>query len=159
MTGSNDDRPESPLSCQACQRSIKAWLDGELDSIRAAEVERHTQACADCRSAAGDLREVGSLVRSLGDDTELRLAFPGAARKVAAAAIAKGRWAQHEEVRFVRLLQRVASAAAAVLVIALGLQVVSFSSSGPDGVQVANNDPLDGVLELIISDPSMRDDL
>lgn len=48
-----------------CDESLRvqALFDGELDAIRAAEVERHCEACAECRELCNDLKQVRIALR------------------------------------------------------------------------------------------------
>jgi anti-sigma factor (TIGR02949 family) len=42
---------------------VQAYFDGELDALSAAEVERHTAACPDCRALLADLSQVRTALR------------------------------------------------------------------------------------------------
>jgi anti-sigma factor RsiW len=42
---------------------VQAYFDGELDALAAADVERHSEACAECRALLQDLGEMRSALR------------------------------------------------------------------------------------------------
>ncbi|MDP9082910.1 MAG: zf-HC2 domain-containing protein [Pseudomonadota bacterium] len=42
---------------------VQAYFDGELDALAAADVERHSEACAECSSLLPDLGEVRTALR------------------------------------------------------------------------------------------------
>jgi anti-sigma factor RsiW len=103
------------------QDSLKAWLDGELDSARAREVERHVAACSGCQAEAADFRAVSSRLRAAG-------AAPAPDADVV---LARARRLQSEERQLVFSLKLLSAAAALVLGISLGLAI--WSSSGLNG--------------------------
>jgi anti-sigma factor RsiW len=45
------------------QFRVQAYFDGELDALAAADVERHSEACAECRALLQDLAEMRSALR------------------------------------------------------------------------------------------------
>jgi len=42
---------------------VQAYFDGELDAISAADIERHSDACAECRALLEDLKQVRAALR------------------------------------------------------------------------------------------------
>jgi anti-sigma factor RsiW len=42
---------------------VQAYFDGELDALSAADVERHSEACAECRALLRDLNQVRTALR------------------------------------------------------------------------------------------------
>src|ERR1700733_11536837 len=42
---------------------VQAYFDGELDALSAADVERHSEACAECRAMLEDLDRVRTALR------------------------------------------------------------------------------------------------
>ena len=42
---------------------VQAYFDGELDALSAAEVERHSEVCAECRALLQDLDHVRTALR------------------------------------------------------------------------------------------------
>lgn len=48
-----------------CAESVRvqAYFDGELDALSAAEIERHSEACAECRALLKDLEQVRTALR------------------------------------------------------------------------------------------------
>jgi len=42
---------------------VQAYFDGELDALSAAAIERHSEACAECRELLEDLRRIRTAVR------------------------------------------------------------------------------------------------
>src|SRR5579863_1257094 len=42
---------------------LQAYFDGELDAVAAADIERHTEGCAECRALLQDLQQTRSLLR------------------------------------------------------------------------------------------------
>jgi anti-sigma factor RsiW len=42
---------------------VQAYFDGELDALSAADVERHSEACAECRALLEDLEQVRTALR------------------------------------------------------------------------------------------------
>ncbi|HYL02912.1 MAG TPA: zf-HC2 domain-containing protein [Steroidobacteraceae bacterium] len=43
---------------------VQAYFDAEVDAVAAAEIERHTEHCAECRALLGDLAETRAALRS-----------------------------------------------------------------------------------------------
>lgn len=52
--------------CRRLLRQISAYLDGELDAIACASMERHCESCAECRRVVDGLRHIVSLCRNAG---------------------------------------------------------------------------------------------
>lgn len=46
------------MHCKKFRRRMSAWLDGEVDAQIAAAIERHREACFDCRHASEELTSV-----------------------------------------------------------------------------------------------------
>jgi len=44
---------------------VQAYFDGELDALSSADVERHAEACAECRELLKDLEQVRSALRQV----------------------------------------------------------------------------------------------
>ncbi|HEY8052633.1 MAG: anti-sigma factor family protein [Steroidobacterales bacterium] len=42
---------------------LQAWFDGELDAVAAADIERHTEGCSECRALLTDLTGTRRLIR------------------------------------------------------------------------------------------------
>jgi anti-sigma factor (TIGR02949 family) len=42
---------------------VQAYFDGELDALSAADIERHCEACAECRALLDDLKQVRTALR------------------------------------------------------------------------------------------------
>src|SRR5262245_35259486 len=110
--------PEQPTegSCGECVELLKARLDGELPPERAAMVDKHLASCSACREIREDFLQVSRWMQSQLAGRSRKGAF-----EVAQYAMLRSREISAREVTFVRTLQRVAVAAAAVLVVALGL--------------------------------------
>ncbi len=53
------------MQCSQYRESIQELVDGAIGPIRRAELERHLEACADCRALAGDLRVIRDTAASL----------------------------------------------------------------------------------------------
>jgi anti-sigma factor (TIGR02949 family) len=82
------------MDCKTAAALLEAYLDKELDRDTAREVEKHLDACADCREALSKLDEVRIALR----DTKLRYVAPNDLRERlfkeshATTRGARGRW-------------------------------------------------------------------
>ena len=47
------------------QQDISAWLDGQLDAVKAAELEAHLQQCESCRRSEAELASTTQMYRDL----------------------------------------------------------------------------------------------
>jgi anti-sigma factor RsiW len=62
------------MQCAECLR-VQAYFDGEIDAIGAAEIERHADTCAECRTLLAQLEDTRGAIRRLpaeGASPELR---------------------------------------------------------------------------------------
>jgi anti-sigma factor RsiW len=50
------------VQCAECIR-VQAYFDGEVDAVSAADIERHAEHCAECRSLLADLGEMRTRIR------------------------------------------------------------------------------------------------
>jgi mycothiol system anti-sigma-R factor len=57
---------ESPMTCEEILEHLFAYLDRELDSQTAAEIERHLDGCRGCFSRAEFERKLQARVRAAG---------------------------------------------------------------------------------------------
>ena len=57
--------PSSP-DCTALLASISAYIDGELDRVECAAIERHCVGCPRCAAFVGGLRHTIGLCRDVG---------------------------------------------------------------------------------------------
>ena len=62
---------------------LSAWVDGELDAPRQAEVDSHLASCASCATLAADLRVIASRAASLADQPPARDLWPGIRERLA----------------------------------------------------------------------------
>jgi anti-sigma factor RsiW len=53
---------ESHVPCAESPR-LQAYLDGEVDALSAADIERHMQSCADCRALYQELQQLRTAMR------------------------------------------------------------------------------------------------
>lgn len=53
------------MRCAQAQKLISDYVDGDLDERRAAELEKHMDACPDCREVLEDFRRIVKEARSL----------------------------------------------------------------------------------------------
>jgi anti-sigma factor RsiW len=58
------------MACPELLRT-QSYFDGELTAVEAAEVERHIEICAECRSLLGDLTQVRALLRGAAERIEV----------------------------------------------------------------------------------------
>ncbi len=65
------------MDCKTASALLEAYLDNELDRDTAREIEKHLDACADCREALTKLDEVRLALR----DSSLRYAAPSDLRE------------------------------------------------------------------------------
>src|ERR1700722_20521725 len=42
---------------------VQAYFDGELDALAAADIERHSESCSECRALLEDLKRVRNALR------------------------------------------------------------------------------------------------
>jgi anti-sigma factor RsiW len=118
------------------EKQIKAWLDGELDPPRAEAIASHVRSCTVCSAAVEESRRIVNRLRAL-------MAVP--APRLGAVLEAVFRRAE-EEGRTIRSLQRVALAAAAVFVCAVGF--LFFSADGAQPGDAGR----DNVMAVVFSD-------
>src|SRR4051812_31838834 len=52
------------MNCQESRRYKDAYLDRELDLVRATEIEKHLRSCADCSNLYDNSRELSAALRS-----------------------------------------------------------------------------------------------
>jgi anti-sigma factor RsiW len=69
------------VNCDELQPLLHGWLDGELDLVRALEVERHLEECPDCTAA---LERQHALRKALADGSLYRRAPAGLRERVLA---------------------------------------------------------------------------
>ena len=127
-----------PASCDEAAPRLKAWLDHELCAAEAARVSAHVAQCERCRSTADDFRDITGTLR-----TALDVAPVQPSARVALSAMSLARDVALGERELVSSLQRVALAAAALLVV--GIALVFALPDQPRG-------SLDQVLELALQD-------
>ena len=136
--------------CRSVGGRLKAWLDGELDASLVHEVETHLTSCAACRRMADDFSKISRRLR-LAAETDLLPATPVGAL----GARFSSEW--RERVRLIRALQKVAAAAALVLISTSAVLVWQDSFAplwGPSGTE-GDTASLrrDSVMEIVLSDP------
>jgi anti-sigma factor RsiW len=51
------------MPCAETETRLHAYFDGEMDAVAAAQFERHLEACAECRSALGELEAMRAALR------------------------------------------------------------------------------------------------
>jgi anti-sigma factor RsiW len=51
--------------CEAIKKSLGAWLDGELDAARGAEIQLHVQGCVSCSDEKGRLERLDFSLKRL----------------------------------------------------------------------------------------------
>jgi predicted anti-sigma-YlaC factor YlaD len=56
---------EDDLRCVDLVRVVSAYLDGEVDDVQRARIERHLAGCAGCRAAVDQYRTVSRLAGRL----------------------------------------------------------------------------------------------
>ncbi len=152
-------KPESNRDARSCERfqtEIKAWLDGELPSLRMELLEAHLQACAPCRTLADHFRKLTTKLQEALDPVPAR-----SAKSLAANAVHAARSMDREEALSVRSLQRVSMAAAALLCISLAFAFTSGRPNGEDTTTayLSQAGGLDDVLDFATSDSAWGDDL
>lgn len=57
---------EQRITCRELVAQISAYLDGELDALECAALERHSQDCARCAALIAGLRRTIALCREAG---------------------------------------------------------------------------------------------
>lgn len=132
------------FTCKEAVPMIGAYLDGELSPARAALLRPHLLECPACRNAAADGRSLQrwfAPLRESAESGELAVAVPsGFSARVARRAFAgdrgvRGEWAERtaparEEGRILPFVLRLtAVAAAAALLLSLGVQLASRPQS------------------------------
>lgn len=58
------------MKCSASLEELSAYVDGELDSVRAAAVEEHLKVCESCRIQAASLRSMSGLIAGAADTVD-----------------------------------------------------------------------------------------
>jgi len=136
--------------CRSVEGHLKAWLDGELDAPLVHEVEAHVSSCTACRKMADDFSEISRRLR-LAAEADLVPEAPVAALG------ARFRDESRERILLVRALQKVAAAAALVLISTSAVLVWQDRFAplwGPSGTEGdAASLRRDSVMEIVLSDP------
>ena len=110
------------MNCRDAELKLKAWMDGELDPAAARGVEGHVAACTSCGERVADYRRLAVLIRE---------AEPVPAPDVETGVIyEKACTARREEEGVIRILQRAAVTAAAVLIVSIGFAVPPLAPTG-----------------------------
>jgi anti-sigma factor RsiW len=52
------------MGCRRIQKRLQSFLDGEIDSVRKAKVERHLARCDRCRQVLTEIENVGRLLET-----------------------------------------------------------------------------------------------
>jgi len=119
------DRRRADGSACPSGTDLRAWIDGELDPRREAEMSLHAASCPACRSRAQEDRRIGKAIRA---GSVVLTARPPAldARRI----LDRVRRIGDEEVRAVRFLRRL-SAVAALLILGSGVLIAWSASDGP----------------------------
>jgi|SRR5579864_845344 len=88
------------MTCDCSRTTVHAYIDGELDAVRAAEFERHIEECGECRMILEQVESLRSRLResdlyerapvALEQRIRKQLSLPGAAKPEAA--ISWRRW-------------------------------------------------------------------
>lgn len=78
------------MTCDCSRTTVHAYIDGELDAVRAAEFERHIEGCSECRLVLEQMESLRSRLResdlyerapvALEQRIRKQLSLPGAAR-------------------------------------------------------------------------------
>ena len=146
MKPSRDMKPN--LACREFESLLGTWMDGALDSPAARRVEGHVASCPACSAEAEAWREISARIRA------------------AAAEVPPPRWdaierrieaARRESVLVLRSLKRVAAAAAAILVLSLGLLALEPWRGGSAGSESEGLHTEDA-LEVVLSVPAWGGD-
>ncbi len=112
------------MNCIEIRRILKAWIDGEVEETTAERVEAHLAACEACRAVAADFRSFGRLLREAPEAEVARVD----AGEIHGRAVC----AEREEEGVIRLLQRAAAVAAAVLVLSALFWLMPSAGETPD---------------------------
>ena len=57
------------MKCRYSESDIALYIEGDIHTSRAYEIEAHLVACSTCRELAGELRESQSMLKTLRQDT------------------------------------------------------------------------------------------
>lgn len=115
---------------------LSEYADGELAADVRLELERHLEACPDCRTAVRDLARVRDRAAALVDTEPPRDLWPGISARIVAPAA--GTWVLPIRRRWTFTLPQLAAAAALLLVVGAGGAAVALrGGGGPAPVPVA----------------------
>ena len=138
----------SQTSCNPYEKLLKAWLDGELDPVRSATLERHVAGCASCHAKIEAYRRLSERLRSL--------AGAPAPPPDVDAILAIARRARREEGETIRFLKRVAMAAAVVLISAVGALLLQPGSE--EAGLVSSEAGRDDAMAIVLAEPSFGEE-
>ncbi len=71
MAGTFDDTGRARLGCRQVRRTLQAFLDGEVEPLRAELVAAHLESCARCQVEAEVLERVIDSLQRLRPDIDL----------------------------------------------------------------------------------------
>ena len=111
------------MDCERADRLIRREIDGELDPELAAELSEHLKACAACAARARTGRRISEAIRAAAP-------APGALAPALdpEEILRRSRRSSQEEASLVRILRRVAAAAALITLVS-GIGIV-WSTAG-----------------------------
>ena len=119
------------MSCNRANAVLHGYFDNELDALDASEFERHIEQCSDC---VNELDAMGSL-RSSMRRTQLYEKAPGPLRKKVLASLGSARSVTVFPTRSV--WSWLAAAAAILVTVYLGVQLVTSQRPGDVGTELA----------------------
>jgi anti-sigma factor RsiW len=115
---------------------VQAYFDGELESVSAAELERHLEHCAECRALLAGLEELRSHIRR---DVPIERAAPALRARVARALDAEARTARRAARPGVRAWRTrpfwLGATGGLGTALAAALALVFVSAGAPQGLQ------------------------
>jgi anti-sigma factor RsiW len=110
---------------------LSAYIDGELDAARRAEVETHLDGCSSCAGIAADLRGLAGVAASLEDRLPATDLWPSIHERIAAAEPARVVPFQRPARRLSFTWTQLAAASIALLVLGGGSVWLAVSGRGP----------------------------
>ncbi|MEO8677919.1 MAG: zf-HC2 domain-containing protein [Vicinamibacterales bacterium] len=118
------------MKCAELNAVLVDLVDGRLDPASERAVERHLEACAECRALVSDLRTIRAAAFTLDRRQPAAATWPALAARVASEPVPKGRGLRMPETRGAWTMW-LGAAAALVLATAIGVWPILRQSQAP----------------------------
>ena len=109
---------------------LSEYLDGELNAVEQAALDRHLETCAACRATLAELRRVVARAQAIDDTPPARELWPGIARRIGTPVVDLRERRQARE-RLAFSLPQLAAAGIALMLVSAGTVFTLMRSRAP----------------------------